>query len=101
VSIVPLRIGGGTRLKIYEAMAAGTAVVSTTVGAEGLAVESPFHIRLADQPQTFADACIELLDDVASRKRMADAAWQLVSSQFSWDRAVRHFEQALERAATA
>ena len=101
LSIVPLRIGGGTRLKIYEAMAAGTAVVSTTVGAEGLAVESPVHIRLADQPQAFADACVELLDDAAGRKGMADAAWQLVSSQFSWDRAVRHFEQALERAATA
>ena len=64
-------------------------------------MESPVHIRLADQPQAFADACVELLDDAAGRKGMADAAWQLVSSQFSWDRAVRHFEQALERAATA
>ena len=57
VSIVPLRIGGGTRLNIYESMAAGTPVVSTTVGAEGLDVSSPENILLADTPQTFADAC--------------------------------------------
>jgi sugar transferase (PEP-CTERM/EpsH1 system associated) len=95
VSIVPLRIGGGTRLKIYEAMAARTPVVSTAVGAEGLAVESPTHIRFADEPAVFADACLELLDDAAARKRIADAAWHLVYSQFSWDHAVQRFEEAL------
>jgi glycosyltransferase involved in cell wall biosynthesis len=101
VSIVPLRIGGGTRLKIYEAMAAGAPVVSTVVGAEGLAVKSPTHIRLADQPAAFAEACLELLEDPQARTRMAGSAWQLVSSQFSWDHAVRRFEQALERTTAA
>jgi glycosyltransferase involved in cell wall biosynthesis len=95
VSIVPLRIGGGTRLKIYEAMAAGTAVVSTTVGAEGLDVESPEHIRLADTPETFAQACIDLLDDPARRQRTAAAASDLVSARFSWDQVVRSFERGI------
>ena len=93
VSIVPLRVGGGTRLKIYEAMATRTAVVSTTIGAEGLDVRSPEHLRLADSPEAFAQACVDLLDDAAERERMAEAAWQLVSSQFSWDHVVRCFER--------
>jgi glycosyltransferase involved in cell wall biosynthesis len=95
VSIVPLRVGGGTRLKIYEAMAAHTAVVSTTIGAEGLDVQSPANIRLADEPQAFADACLELLDDASERSRMVREAAYLVSSRFSWDHVVRCFENAL------
>jgi len=100
VSIVPLRIGGGTRLKIYEAMAAGTAVVSTTVGAEGLSVESPVHLRLADEPAAFAEACLELLEDTSARTLMVDAARELVCSRLSWDHAVVHFEHALNGTAT-
>ena len=61
VSIVPLRIGGGTRLKIYEAMAAKVPVVSTTVGAEGLHVNPPHDIRIGDTPEDFAAQCLELL----------------------------------------
>jgi polysaccharide biosynthesis protein PslH len=95
VSIVPLRVGGGTRLKIYEAMAARTAVVSTTIGAEGLDVRSPRDIRLADTPQAFADACLDLLDDAVERQRMVDAAWELVSTRFSWEQVVRCFEQGI------
>jgi len=56
ISIVPLRIGGGTRLKIYESMAAGTAVVSTSIGAEGLDVQHPENIRLADTPAGLANS---------------------------------------------
>ena len=67
VAIVPLRVGGGTRLKIYEAMAAGVPVVSTSIGAEGLAVANDKDILLADSPADFADACIRLLDDAALR----------------------------------
>jgi len=59
VSIVPLRIGGGTRLKIYESMAGGVPVVSTTVGAEGLDVKHPGNIRLADTAEAFAAECLE------------------------------------------
>jgi glycosyltransferase involved in cell wall biosynthesis len=95
VSIVPLRVGGGTRLKIYEAMAAGAAVVSTSIGAEGLDVSSPDHLRLADTPESFAEACVDLLDDDAGRRQMAQAAWELVSTRFSWDSVVRCFEQGM------
>ena len=97
VSIVPLRIGGGTRLKIYEAMAAKIPVVSTTVGAEGLTVNAPADIRLADTPQDFADRCLELLADGGERARVADAAWEMVNAKFSWDQVSRCFERVMER----
>lgn len=98
VSIVPLRIGGGTRLKIFEAMAAKVAVVSTTVGAEGLPVEPGRDLLMADEPEAFADACIALLEDRQRRNALADAAWGLVSSRFSWDAVTRKFESILEQA---
>ena len=98
VSIVPLRVGGGTRLKIYESMAARTTVVSTAIGAEGLVVEPLENIRIADDPPAFAANCLELLDSPAERERMAGAAWTLVSSRFSWDHVTRCFEQILENA---
>jgi glycosyltransferase involved in cell wall biosynthesis len=96
VSIVPLRIGGGTRLKIYEAMAAKIPVVSTTVGAEGLTAHPPDDIRIADTPQDFADHCLELLGDAAARDRVARAAWEMVDASFSWDHVSRCFETILE-----
>src|SRR6185295_2380823 len=78
VYIVPLRIGGGTRLKIFEAMAMGKAVVSTTVGAEGLPVTNGEHLLLADQPDTFARAVVQLLRDVDRRRQLEAAARTLV-----------------------
>jgi len=69
VVIVPLRIGGGTRLKIYEAMAAGKAVVSTTVGAEGLDIHHGRDIILADDARTFSQAVILLMRDREMRRR--------------------------------
>jgi glycosyltransferase involved in cell wall biosynthesis len=95
VSIVPLRIGGGTRLKIYEAMAARIPVVSTTVGAEGLSVHAPEDILLADTPQDFADRCLELLADPSARCRVATAAWEMVNANFSWEHVARCFEKVL------
>jgi polysaccharide biosynthesis protein PslH len=95
VSIVPLRIGGGTRLKIYEAMAARIPVVSTTIGAEGLAVQPPDDVRIADTPQDFADRCLELLSSSEERKRVAAAAWEMVRTNFSWERVARCFEEIL------
>ena len=68
VYIVPLRIGGGTRLKIFEAMAMGKAVVSTTVGAEGLPVTHGEHVLLADEPHAFARAVVRLMRDVDRRR---------------------------------
>jgi glycosyltransferase involved in cell wall biosynthesis len=96
VSIVPLRIGGGTRLKIFEAMAAKLPVVSTTVGAEGLPVENGKHIAIADSPELFAERCLDLLANADRRQEMAAQAWQLVCRQFSWDAVTREFEAILE-----
>jgi sugar transferase (PEP-CTERM/EpsH1 system associated) len=95
MAIVPLRIGGGTRLKIYEAMAAKTAVVSTTIGAEGLDIAPGENILIADEPEAFAEACVRLISDPAERRRLADAAWQHVEAKHSWEAAAVEFERAL------
>lgn len=94
-SIVPLRVGGGTRLKIYEAMAARIPVASTAIGAEGLDVADGENIHLADTPQDFAERCLALLDSEAERERLASNAWNLVASKYSWDAAVRSMERLL------
>lgn len=96
VAVVPLRVGSGTRLKIYEAMAAGTPVVSTRVGAEGLAVEDGVTVRLADTAADFARQTLALLDSHAERCRLAATARALVAARFSWDAVVRVFETILE-----
>ena len=95
ISIVPLRIGSGTRLKIYEAMAAKSAVVSTTVGAEGLIYHDGENIAIADTPEDFAARCVELIQDERRRTAMAAAAFQLVKDHFSWEQVTREFEQTL------
>jgi len=95
ISIVPLRVGGGTRLKIYESMAGRTPVVSTTVGAEGLQVHPPNDIRIADSPETFASACLELLSDSRLRERQAAAAWEMVAKEFSWEHVAGCFDRIL------
>jgi glycosyltransferase involved in cell wall biosynthesis len=91
-----LRIGGGTRLKIYEAMAAQISVVSTTIGAEGLSVNPPHDIRLADTPEHFASQCLELLASREIRARVSRAAWEMVNSHFSWEHVARCFEQIMQ-----
>ncbi len=96
VSIVPLRIGGGTRLKIYEAMAAQIPVVSTTIGAEGLSVNPPHDIRLADSPQDFASCCLELLASSELRAHQARTAWEMVNANFSWEHVARCFEGVMK-----
>jgi polysaccharide biosynthesis protein PslH len=98
VSVVPLRIGGGTRLKIYESMAAGVPVVSTTVGAEGLEVNPPGDIRIADRPADFAERCLELLENDDESRRVASRALELVASRFSWEQVARRFADVLESA---
>jgi polysaccharide biosynthesis protein PslH len=96
VFVVPLRIGGGTRLKIYEAMAAGRAVVSTTVGAEGLDVTNDQDIVLADDPNAFADATASLLVD-ADRRRGIERAAAAQAASFDWPVVVRQFEASLQQ----
>jgi glycosyltransferase involved in cell wall biosynthesis len=95
VSIVPLRIGGGTRLKIFEAMAAGIPVVSTTIGAEGLGARDGDTIRIADSPEDFAAACLALLDDAAERERLSNRALQMVTERYSWEAVACAFEKLL------
>lgn len=95
VSIVPLRIGGGTRLKVYEAMAAGVPQVSTAVGAEGLEVHPPNDILMADDAEAFAERCLELLDDEPRAAQIAEAGLELVRTRFAWEHAVRRFEEAI------
>ncbi|MCA1629393.1 MAG: glycosyltransferase family 4 protein [Acidobacteria bacterium] len=97
VFVVPLRIGGGTRLKIFEAMAAGRAVVSTTVGAEGLDVTDGRDLILADDARTFADAVVKLLLDRGRRREMERAAVAL-AARYDWSAVVSRFEDALARA---
>lgn len=96
VSIVPLHAGGGTRLKIYESMAAEVPVVSTTVGAEGLEVTSPHNIRIADTAESFAEACLTLLENDAEHKRQTTAAERLVRENFSWRQAADRFDEILQ-----
>ena len=91
LSVVPLRIGGGTRLKIYEAMAAGTPIVSTTIGAEGLPVRHGEHLRLADSPVEQAAAIVQLLRQPAEARRLADNARAYVERHCSWDAVARQF----------
>jgi glycosyltransferase involved in cell wall biosynthesis len=95
VAIVPLRIGGGTRLKIYEAMAAQIPVVSTTIGAEGLSVNPPHDIRLADTPAHFAAQCLEFLTSPELRARHSRAAWEMVNANYSWEQVARCFERIM------
>jgi sugar transferase (PEP-CTERM/EpsH1 system associated) len=91
VFVVPLRIGGGTRLKIFEAMAMEKAIVTTSIGAEGLPVRHGEHVLLADTPAEFADAVLRLLRDPAYAASLGARAAELVRSRFGWIRATDHF----------
>lgn len=97
VYVVPLRVGSGTRLKIFEAMAMGKAVVSTSIGAEGLPVEQGKNILLADAPVEFAHQVVRLLNDSSERSRLGSAARLLVEQNYSWSAITAQFEAALAR----
>ncbi len=99
VYVVPIRIGGGTRLKIFEAMGMGKAVVSTTVGAEGLPVTHGEDVWLADDPDAFAAAVVSLLRDPARRVQLERAARELVVTRYDWAAVAGQLEDALEAAA--
>jgi glycosyltransferase involved in cell wall biosynthesis len=99
VYVVPLRVGGGTRLKILEACAMGKAVVSTSVGAEGLPLGDGQHFVAADTPAAFADAVTTLLRDAARRRALGAAARRLVETHHSWRQVAEDFEAHCMRAA--
>jgi len=96
VCIVPLRLGGGTRRKILEAMALGAAVVSTSTGAEGLDGVHGEHLMIADTPETFAAATIELLRSPELRSRLGRNAVQRVRELYDWENIGSAFLQAVE-----
>jgi len=85
VFVVPLRIGSGTRLKILEAMAMGKAVVSTTIGCEGLAVKDEENILVADKPDVFAEKVVTLLQNTERTKALESAGRCVVEKEYSWD----------------
>jgi len=96
VFVVPLRIGGGTRLKIYEAMATGKAVVSTSVGAEGLDVQHERDILLADDPATFAEYVVRLLRDAEIRGHYESAAAER-ARHYDWSVVTERFAEVLRK----
>jgi sugar transferase (PEP-CTERM/EpsH1 system associated) len=92
VYVVPLRVGGGTRLKIFEALAMGKPVVSTTVGAEGLPLVPGEHFLQADDPASFADAVVSLLRDPSRGAALGLAGRRLVEERYAWPQVARQFE---------
>ncbi|MCA9473001.1 MAG: glycosyltransferase [Nitrospirales bacterium] len=99
VYIVPLRIGGGTRIKIFEAMAMGKAVVSTSIGAEGLPVISEKNCLLADSPEDFAQAVVTLLHDSEKRRSIERAARKFVEDDFTWEKVSEVFSDICQNIA--
>jgi len=102
VAVIPLRVGSGTRLKAFEAMACGLPVVSTTLGVEGLGLEPEAQYLAADSAEDFARAICRLLRDLPARRRLAQGGRELLEARYGWDRIGRQFEticlDALERA---
>jgi glycosyltransferase involved in cell wall biosynthesis len=98
IYIVPLRIGGGTRLKIYEAMAMEKAIVSTSIGAEGLPVIDGQEIVLADTPESFAEAVVRLFREPGVAAEIGKHAATKVREQFGWDAVADSFATICERA---
>jgi len=86
VAVVPLRAGGGTRLKILEAMAVGCPVVSSVIGSEGLDVTHGENILVADTPEEFANLTVELMTNKILRKKLTVTARKFVERRYSWDR---------------
>jgi polysaccharide biosynthesis protein PslH len=98
VSVIPLRVGSGTRIKAFESMALGRPVVSTGVGVEGLDVVPDRHLLLADDADAFAHAIVRLLADPALGAALAQAARSLLEERFSWSQVAAQFEAICEKA---
>jgi glycosyltransferase involved in cell wall biosynthesis len=99
VYVVPLRVGGGTRIKIFEALAMGKAVVSTGVGAEGLPLVPGEHYLRADDPASFAAAVVALIRDPERRRALGRAGRRLVEERYSWAQVAAPFVTRCEEAA--
>jgi glycosyltransferase involved in cell wall biosynthesis len=100
VMVVPLRLGGGTRLKVLEAMAMGKPIVSTAIGAEGIAVVHDEHLLLADQPGQFAASVGTILDDAEIGARLGRHGRALVTERYSWVAAADEMDRFLSEIVT-
>lgn len=100
-SLVPIRVGGGTRLKILEAMALRTPVVATSKGAEGLEAQPGKHLLVADEPKAMAEAILSLLKEPGLRQELVDKAYRLVSEKYDWTATMPRFLNLVEQAASA
>lgn len=98
VYVVPLRVGGGTRLKILDAMAMGKAIVSTSIGCEGLEVTKDKNILICDDPSDFAKKTADLLNDRKKREELGKAARSLVESKYSWETIGKKLQQTYKQA---
>lgn len=93
IYVAPLRVGGGTRLKLLEAMAVGKAIVTTTVGAEGFPVVNGQELVLADEPEMFAHEVLSLLDDPSRRAKLAEAGKAFAQANYGWDVLIPQLEK--------
>jgi glycosyltransferase involved in cell wall biosynthesis len=100
VSVAPIRLGGGTRLKILEAMALSTPVVTTSKGVEGLEVQHNVHVLIADSPEAFAEQIIRLSKDNGLRQRLVENAYQLVCEKYNWSVVMPRFLDLVEKTAS-
>ncbi|MBK9165436.1 MAG: glycosyltransferase [Acidobacteria bacterium] len=100
VFVVPIRIGGGTRLKIFEAMAMGLPVVSTTIGAEGLPVTDGKDILLRDDPPTFSQAIVSLFVDLEYAAGLSESGSNIVRRRFAWHRIAKQFSDIADNTLT-
>jgi glycosyltransferase involved in cell wall biosynthesis len=96
VSLAPIRQGGGTRLKILEAMALRTPVVATSKGAEGLDARHDEHLLIADTPQSFSESVVRLFKEPGLAQRLADSAFQLVKEKYDWAVVMPRFQSLVD-----
>jgi polysaccharide biosynthesis protein PslH len=96
VLVAPLRMGSGTRLKVVEGLAMGKAMVSTSLGCEGISVQDGEHLRMADSPEQFAAAVLHLLDDPMTAARFGANGREMVERCYGWDGIVRRLEETYE-----
>jgi glycosyltransferase involved in cell wall biosynthesis len=97
ISLAPIHQGGGTRIKILEAMALHTPVVATSKGAEGLDARHGEHLLIADTPEAFSQACVRLLQDPGLRSELAHNAFELVKTRYNWQAVIPDFLNLLDK----
>ncbi|MBL7989275.1 MAG: glycosyltransferase [Chlorobi bacterium] len=98
IGLIPLRVGGGMRVKMVEMMSAGIPIVSTAIGAEGNSAEPGRHYLSADQPEAFADAVVQLLNDAELRASLSQAAFQLAQRHYSLDSVGCQYQTMIQQA---